>query len=771
VSEPTRKLATIVALDVAGFSARTEADEERTIAQVANLRPVVESIAKTHGGRVFNTAGDGFMLEFASSFSAVGAALELADECRPRVRVGVHVGEVMVQPNGDLLGHGVNVAARLMAKAEPGTAIISADVCRLIRGPLAERFSSLGTVQLDKMAETIEIFAPATPAATAHAAATPKPSPAPARTWTWPSPRLAALISVPVLVIVAALMLWSRSGSTLTGASDAPNASIAVLPFENLSTDKDNAFFAAGIQDEILTHLSKIGALKVISRTSTEKYASHPDNLKEIAKELGVANVLEGSVQRAGDAVRVNVQLIRADTDTHLWAEGYDRKLDNIFSVQTEIATAVAEALNAKVTGSEQQALAQKPTSNVAAYDAYLRGLVLTRQTDVRSKEAAQKHFEDAVRLDPEFAVAWATLADIHADIFFDFGDATPARRAAARLALDNALRLGPDLPDTQRAEGGFKYYIERDYAGARKIYERLYEKWPNDADIEQALGLILRRTGVWDEAKTHLSRSIELDPGSPEKRRNAAQVYAVTNDFAAANRVLDEGLNLWPDNVDLLSEKARVLQAFGQLTEADALVKTMTQGVPGNPSIATVFIQARLSRQFDVGIARLEEMLRVSSAQMPERDKLYLKASLGELQKLAGDAAGARTTFLAARDGLQSLLTTQSGNAALINQRLAVVLVELGQTKEAMAAADGAVKALPTSMDALSGPTIELSRAQVLALMGDRDRAIPELKRLLIVAGARLTPTMLRLDPFYDKLRGDPRFDALTKGEPELLK
>ncbi|MFM9862395.1 MAG: tetratricopeptide repeat protein [Micropepsaceae bacterium] len=577
-------------------------------------------------------------------------------------------------------------------------------------------------------------------------------------------PRIAAIIAAPVLLIALALLLWGRSSGPTPSGDPMPAASIAVLPFENLSTDKDNAFFAVGIQDEILTRLSKIGALKVISRTSTAHLASRPENLPEIAKQLGVTNILEGSVQRAGDTVRVNVQLIRADTDAHLWAEVYDRKLDNIFSVQTEIATAVADALNAKVSGSEQKALAQKPTSNVAAYDAYLRGLVMTGQTGIRSKEAAQKHFEEAVRLDPNFAVAWAALADIHSDIYFDFGDATPARRAASRLALDNALRLGPDLPDTQRAEGGFKYYVERDYPGARKIYERLYQRWPNNAEIEHSLGLILRRTGVWDDGITHINRAITLDPGSPEKRRNAAQTYMATNDFAAAKRVLDDGLNMFPDNADLLSERARLHQVFGEVTQADPFVKAAAQSVPGGPSIAAVFIQARMSRQFDVGIERLEEMLRMSST---PATKLQITLSIAELQKLAGDAAGARTNFLAARDGLLSQLTIQPDNAALFSQRLALAYVELGQTKEALAAADRAVQLLPTSVDALTGPQLEVGRAQVWALLGDRDRAIPELARLLRLPGARLTPAVLRLDALYDKLRGDPRFEALTKGEP----
>jgi adenylate cyclase len=342
VSDTTRKLATIVALDVAGYSARTEADEARTIAQVTNLRPIIEGIAKAHGGRVFNTAGDGFMLEFGSAGSAVEAAIELAEECRPKVRVGVHIGDVTVQPNGDLLGHGVNVAARLMARSEPGKVTVSADVRRLIRGPLADQFVSRGPAQLDKMAETIEIFSlAASPAAAAQGAQPGRPAARTART-AWPTPRMAAMVGVPlVLVFVAALLMTWGGGDRTTSADGGgvPSASIAVLPFESLSGEKDAGYFAAGIQDEILTRLAKIGSLKVISRTSTAQFASKPENLREIARQLGVATILEGSVQKLGNAVHVNVQLIKAETDEHLWAETYDRKLDDIFGVEAEVAT------------------------------------------------------------------------------------------------------------------------------------------------------------------------------------------------------------------------------------------------------------------------------------------------------------------------------------------------------------------------------------------------------------------------------------------------
>ena len=245
--------------------------------------------------------------------------------------------------------------------------------------------------------------------------------------------------------------------------------SIAVLPFENLSDDKENAYFAEGIQDEILTRLTKIGALKVISRTSTSHYTSSPQNLPEVARQLGVANILEGSVQKAANTVHVNVQLIRAASDDHLWAESYDRKLDNIFGVEGEVAQSIASALNAQLTGAEEEALAQKPTSNPQAYDAYLRGLEKLNGLE-SSLNGAVHAFEEAVRIDPQFALAWAKLCRAHSMIYFHYVDRSEARRAPAANALAEALRLQPQLPEAQLAKADFQYWVLSDYKGARDL-------------------------------------------------------------------------------------------------------------------------------------------------------------------------------------------------------------------------------------------------------------------------------------------------------------
>ncbi len=763
MNDTTRKLATIVALDVAGYSARTETDEAKTVAQISLLRPVIESIAKAHGGRVFNTAGDGFMLEFASSLSGVNAALELADECRPRVRVGVHVGEVSVQPNGDLLGHGVNVAARLMAKAEPGSAIISADVCRLIRGPLAERFASRGTVQLDKMAETIEIFAP-----TAGAAHTPvppaKPKPASGGTfeWKWPPPRMAAMIAAPVLLIGLALFLWSRSSGTAPSSDVAPTASIAVLPFENLSTDKNNAFFVVGIQDEILTRLAKIGSLKVISRTSTAKLGSRPDNLPEIAKMLGVANVLEGSVQRDGNDVRVNVQLINAETDSHLWAEVYDRKLDHVFTVQSEIAVAIAEALSAKVTGGEKQTLAQVPTTNTAAYDAYLRGLALTTEGDTLAHyKKVAKQFRQATELDPGFALAWAALAWHESLVYFN-NEGTPAQREIGRTALETALRLQPDLAEVQVAKGFYQYYVEGGYQAARTQFESVLAKWPGNAHSLRALALLNRRLGRWDDAKRYIDQAVVRDPLRPDLRWFVAGWFSSKRDQASALPAIDSALSLAPERLDFIASKARIFQGLGRLDEAAAVMKPLLKSRPDDGLYAVIAKQAVLQRHYGEAITVLQGML----AQKPDNfSTAELKLTLGGLYKNSGDEKRATEELEQARTLLLAEDARQPNNPNIIMD-LAWIYCFLGDREKSLTNADKAIAADPN--DVAQQLVMEEARMKILAYFGDRDRAIPEIERLLkAVYFEPFSRSDLRLDPIYDKLRGDPRFEALLKDQP----
>ena len=324
---------------------------------------------------------------------------------------------------------------------------------------------------------------------------------------------------------------WRQTESVKVAAK-----SIAVMPFENRSEDKANAYFADGIQEEILTLLSKIADLKVISRTSTQQYQSRPRNLSEIAKQLGVTNILEGSVQKVADQVRVNVQLVNAQTDSHLWADTYDRKLTDIFGVESEIAKRIAESLQAKLTGREEQALAVKPTNNPEAYDAYLRGLAffVRGAYSIDPMLKAIDFYERAVQLDPKFALAWALLSRARAFAYFSGFDAASARRDAARKALENAQKLQPNSPETLLALGYYQYHVLRDYGSAKTTFERVSKMLPGRSEVSTALGFIARREGHWDESIAYFEQALALDPRNVESLTEAAVTHTELRQFPA---------------------------------------------------------------------------------------------------------------------------------------------------------------------------------------------------------------------------------------------
>src|SRR5215510_14460105 len=350
-----------------------------------------------------------------------------------------------------------------------------------------------------------------------------------------------------------ALFVFQPARNQNTALNAAPDKSIAVLPFENRSEDEANAYFADGIQDEILTRLCNIADLRVISRTSTQQYQSKPANLREIAKQLAVANILEGSVQKIADQVRVNVQLINAQTDSHLWAETYDRNLTDIFGVESEIARRIAESLQAKLNSREEQALAVKPTNNPEAYDAYLRGLSFETRfhfslgdPDLGLK--AVSFYERAVQLDPQFALAWARLSRAHAVLYFRVFDTTPARGDATKSALENAQKLQPNSAETQLALGYYQFRVLRDYGLAKTTFKELSTMLPGRSEVPYALGLVTQREGEWDESVAHFEQALTLDPRNAEILIDAARNFAMLRQFPAALKLYDRALDIIPN-------------------------------------------------------------------------------------------------------------------------------------------------------------------------------------------------------------------------------
>jgi serine/threonine protein kinase/Tfp pilus assembly protein PilF len=547
--------------------------------------------------------------------------------------------------------------------------------------------------------------------------------------------------------------------------------SIAVLPFENRSEDKANAYFADGIQDEILTRLSKIADLKVISRTSTQHYKSAPENLAAIGKQLGVAHILEGSVQKSGDGVRVNVQLIKAANDSHLWADTFDRKLTDIFSVESEVAKSIADQLRAKLTGREEQVIAAKPTDNVEAYDAYLRGLAYQLKTGNTPANSlgAQKYLREAVRLDPKFAVAWALLSKLEARGYRTRTlSPTAALREEARQAAETALTLQPNLGEAVLAKGYYHYSCLQDYDTALRYFEQARQFLPNSSSIPESLAYLERRRGRWDRSESYFNEAERLDPRDVNLLTQHATSYGCQRRFPEALRKLDQILDITPDDMDTLAFKANIAQAEGDLPRAAAFLAALHPTAGNANALETQIYQAILERRPAPMIARLKEILATPDPALGEHNG-ELRFYLGWAQEVAGEHAAAQETWRQARSELEVFLKEQPENASLIED-LALINMGLSDKATALVLAERSAAVRPIEKDALEGPGPIECLARVAAGTGEPDRAIAALQKLLSIpyagpmaGGAPLTPALLRLDPMFDPLRNDPRFQKLA--------
>src|SRR5438874_1227991 len=581
--------------------------------------------------------------------------------------------------------------------------------------------------------------------------------------------RFAVVAAVATLILVAiAFGTWMYQRAQSSAQID---RSIAVLPFENLINDKENAYLAEGIQDEILTRLSKIGDLRVISRNSTQHYKNKPENLREIAKQLGVAHVLEGSVQKSAGTVRVNVQLIKAVNNSPVWADTVDRSLTDILSLESEVAITVADQLRAKLTGEEAQSIAAKPTDDPQAYDAYLRGLTYTlRSGSFDDAVPAREYLKEAVRLDPKFALAWALLSSADAAGYITNNlPRTAELRDEARIAAETALKLQPNLGEAVSAKAFYHYVFLKDYDTALRYFEQASRLLPSDSRIPEALALVERRRGRWEQSEAYFNRAERLDPRNARIIGQHAISYTDTRRFPDAMRKLETLLNITPDDPQTLASEAGILQATGDLPHAAAVLTPLYSKADDGGTIDTQAYQAILERRTAPIIPRLKEILsKPDSARADEKGRLYFW--LCWAQKIAGDHPGAHESWTQARNELESDLKEQP-ESYLISGVLALTDMSLGENALAMTLADRAVAGNPIEKDAVTGPMSLEVVARVTAATGDHDRSIAALKKLLsipseglLASHVPLTPALLKLDPMFDPLRDDPRFKALTE-------
>ena len=569
-----------------------------------------------------------------------------------------------------------------------------------------------------------------------------------------------------IMLVATGIIISAAAGFFLLPRASARkiDKSIAVLPFENLSDDKENAYFADGIQDDVLTNLSKIGDLKVISRTSVMPYRGKTQNLREIGKTLGVSTILEGSVRRSGNRVRVNVQLIDATTDEHLWASDYDRDLTDVFAIQTDLAQKIANELQAKLSPVEKSRMERRPTENGEAYLAFVQAHNLQNAVeDLGKLKQSEQLYARAVELDPKFALAVARYSQLESWIVHTF-ERTTERREKARALAQRALQLQPDLPEAHLAMGFSLYYGDNDFEGALKEFEIAQRDLPNEAEGYLALGSIQRRLGKWPESNASLEKAASLDPKDSWVLQNLTLSYQTLRDFDAANKTIDRGLKVNPDGLGLWEIKSKLAIAEkGDLSVAERAFQA-AKSIPMNDEEKLMIAGGRLDvflleRKYQEALHEAESLSDGILAGIPAAlcGKYYL---LGFARKALHDEAGARAALLKAKDLVEAQLK-QSPDSPDLRIQLAKVLAYLGEKDAALTEARRATEILPESKDAFGGPEIAEGVAEVCAVVGENTRAI-ELLDGLLSRPSPVTVALLKLSPAWDPLRKDPRFQAL---------
>ena len=789
------QIAHVLVIDIVGYSKLPINRQSKLLQQLNQVVRATEQFRRAEAADklVRLPTGDGMALAFFTSpdapvrcaleiSKAVGQALPPAGEERRQagalalqLRMGINSGPVDavadVNDRSNVAGAGINMAQRVMDCGDAGHILLSKRVADDL-GQYEDwqpYLHELGVVEVKHgvRVEVVnfyddEVGNPQLPEKVKRARE--EKSSLDHRASNIAARKRSLIIGIPLLVVAGITGFWLLSHRVAPKPSaiavSIPDKSIAVLPLDNLSEEKANAFFADGIQEELLSSLAKIKDLKVISRTSVMQYKTGiTRNLKEIAQQLGVSNVIEGSVRGSGNHIRVSVQLIDALTDRHIWVQDYDRTLVDSLALQGELATEIAAGVGATLSPQEKARVEAKPTNNTAAYDAYLRGRAFAAGSpfDKATVDGAIHSYQEAVKLDPHFVLAWARLSSVQSNSYWLGLDPSPARLAAAKDSLDRARALDPNLPETHLALGYYRYYGQRDFTGALAEFQLAENNLPNNVDVLAAMGLIQRRLGHWDEAIASLRRVVELDPRNITLASALGITYVTVRHFSDALAIADRILTFDPTNTDALGLKAYALCAMGNL---DALDSVMT-----NPG-ANAAIRGELAlkrRRYTEAAKILEKGL----TEKPVEGKGGLLLMLGLAQQRAGNVAAAKAAYQQAAEEFQRELgkaAPDSAPAAELHSGLGVAYAGLGDATSAVAEGQKGVVMQPSSEDPFEGPSRDEAMAEIYALLGDADHAIPILKRLLqIPYGFGFTPALLRLDPTWDPIRNDPRFQELV--------
>jgi TolB-like protein/Tfp pilus assembly protein PilF len=772
----------VLFIDIVGYSNLLITEQSELLQKLKEIVWGTEQfrLAEAEGKLLRLPTGDGGALVFRNNPEApVLCAMEISKELKRhpelQVRMGIHSGPVNeitdLNAQANIAGAGINIAQRVMDCGDAGHILLSKHVADdLEQYPQwRSHLHDIGECEVKHGVRvhavslyTDEVGNPAVPekfkaVAAAVSAAHPKPV---IPKW--------AMIGAVVALIVMGFLLWSKRTPTISAA---PDKSIAVLPFENLSEEKANAFFADGVQDEILTDLAKIADLKVISRTSVMQYKSGlARNLRKIGEELGVAHVVEGSVQRAANKIRVNAQLIDARTDAHLWAQTYDRDLADIFAIQSEIAKAIADQLQAKLSPNEKAAIEQPPTADITAFDLYTRAnnVVLANSFSVADRQnlrQAADLLNQALARDPSFFLAYCRLASAHAQLYF-LGDHTPGRLALAEAAVQAAFRLQPDAGEAHlaRAENFYRGYL--DYNGALAELDIARRTLPNDPRIFELTGYILRRRGKHEEGLQYQQRALELDPRNFFTLQQIALSYVNLRRYSEEAAVLDRGLAIKPDDVE--TKVARALVDFDWKADTRPLRQTIDSIRAKNPgamqSVADSWFNCALAERDPVAASQAllalgENTFGMDAAQIGE-----FRRSFGEglIARMLRDEVKARALFTAARAEQEKSVESKTdyGPALCV---LGLIDAALGRKEEALREGRRAVELLPVEKDSFNGAAMIEYLALIAAWVGEKDLACEQLAIATRLPGS-LSYGQLKLLPYWDPLRGDPRFEKIVQ-------